>query len=140
VREGDPLFSGSDCFFINCSPNQSGTVRPKPEWCSPDGPTAGPDDPSLDIDDIDGFGPENINVDTPCEDTYHVYVHYWSSHGHPLVLSNATLRIFCSGVLRAEFFQPLTADEQLWDVGTIEWPNCKVEEVGTLTTRPRGGF
>jgi uncharacterized protein YfaP (DUF2135 family) len=48
-----PFFDSlDDCFYGNC-------VSSSPDW----GPTGSVGDPSLDIDDTGGFGPENIRLD-----------------------------------------------------------------------------
>jgi hypothetical protein len=49
------------------------------------------DDPHLDIDDTNGFGPENTNIDEPANGTYRVGVHAFSGSG------NVTVRIYCGG-------------------------------------------
>src|SRR5690606_29907608 len=55
--------SNLDCYYGNCIGGLS--------WSDP----GRADDPSLDIDDVDGFGPENINIMTPAAGTYRVGVH-----------------------------------------------------------------
>ena len=67
----------------------------EPNWGDPG--TAS-DDPSLDIDDTDGAGPENINLDNPETGvTYKVGVHYYNDHGYGV--SYATLRLYFFGEL-----------------------------------------
>ena len=63
-----------DCYFAN----------PNPDW----GPTGPVGNPSLDIDDVNGAGPENINLNDPeytdqttIPGPYLVGVHYYSSGG-----------------------------------------------------------
>ena len=52
---GDPWFSNPfDCFWYNANPNQWGSMSP-----------AKKDDPHLDLDDTDGAGPENLNLEEP---------------------------------------------------------------------------
>ena len=57
--------------------------------------------PSLDRDDKDGDGPENINLDNPSPCTwYAIGVHYYQDYG--LKESYATLRVFIAGKLLHE--------------------------------------
>ncbi|MEZ4250426.1 MAG: hypothetical protein R3B99_19510 [Polyangiales bacterium] len=72
-------FNPNDCYYANC---QSGLAWP---------PAGMLDDPSLDIDDTDGFGPENINIEEPSPGTYRVGVHAFSGDG------GVTVRIYCGG-------------------------------------------
>jgi hypothetical protein len=86
VRSTGSLRTGQDCYFNNCL---SGLA-----W----GP-AGPDgDPSLDLDDIVGRGPENVNITAPEDVVYHVWVHDFPGHtwnGNNLV----TVNVYLSGFL-----------------------------------------
>lgn len=77
----------NDCYFRNR----------RPEWNAP-GVT---DNPSLDTDDTNGRGPENIRVDDPpSAQTYSVGAHYWA--GAPP--TNVTVRIYCGDRLAAPAF------------------------------------
>lgn len=79
-------------------------ANPNPDWGRVGDDT---DDPSLDIDDVNGAGPENINLDNP-ENTamlggqYRVGVHYYRSDdifgGRDWGPSFVTLRVFLGGV------------------------------------------
>jgi len=122
-----------DCFFGN----------PSPDW----GNIGQLDDnPSLDIDDTDGAGPENINLDNPQNTDalggfYRVGVHYYRSTrgnfgGEEYGPSLITMRIYLGGVLASETQQELVDTNDFWDVGGISWgadnrflPTNRVSEV-----------
>ncbi len=80
--EADAWFTSLDCHFANCT---SGL-----EW----GEHTTDDDPRLDIDDTNGFGPENINIDVPEPASYEIGVHAFQGRSQ----TNAvTVRIYCGG-------------------------------------------
>ncbi|MGM0576099.1 MAG: choice-of-anchor D domain-containing protein [Myxococcota bacterium] len=105
-----------DCFWFNNSP----------EWGSDD--ENADDDPSLDHDDTDGLGPENIVLPVP-EDglTYRVGVHYWNDHGYGP--SNATVRVYIYSSLVFELEDVELVNHDFWEVATIDWPSGEVELV-----------
>ncbi|MBW2262827.1 MAG: hypothetical protein JRG91_12700 [Deltaproteobacteria bacterium] len=79
-----------DCYYANCNAG-SGTVL---EWDVTPYP---PDNPRLDIDDVDGYGPENINVDEPVPGhTYTVGVHYFADDGYGP--SQVHVKIYCGTI------------------------------------------
>ena len=46
----------------------------------------------MDVDDTNGFGPENITIDAlPGPGTYRIYVHYYSDHGNGGTTVSASL-------------------------------------------------
>jgi hypothetical protein len=108
-----------DCFWQNM----------EPDWATPEAS----DNPSLDIDDVDGWGPENINLDNP-EDgvNYGVGVHYFADHGYSV--SFVTVRIYVDGVLRSEFLRRRMSDQNFWYVADLRWPTGDVEEIDTIHT------
>lgn len=77
--EATRWFNSSDCYYANCI---GGLM-----WGMP----GTDDDPSLDIDDRDGLGPENTNIEVPYAGTYRVGVHAWSGEGA------VTVRVYCGG-------------------------------------------
>jgi hypothetical protein len=100
-----------DCYFGNC---RSDAAMP-PDW---DDAGPGSDgDPSLDVDDRDGFGPENITLRTPPPGEYLVGVHGFSLGGPAL----ATVRLFLFGQLHA-VWQRSVDNGEWWEVARIEWP------------------
>jgi hypothetical protein len=80
------------------------------------------DNPSLDIDSVDGLGPEIINFDNP-EDgvTYRIGVHYWSDHGFGPI--EATVQVYVGGTLAYQRASESMRNGQFWDVATLSWPS-----------------
>ena len=113
----DPWFDPKyDAFWFNKGP----------EWGSYD-PNVD-DNPSLDRDDTDGAGPENLNLTLP-EDglTYHVGVHYFDDHGKGA--SQADVRIYIYGQLKFQQKSKDLVHKDMWNVATIAWPT------GTITAK-----
>jgi hypothetical protein len=123
-----------DCFYQN----------PQPDWGQLDNPA---DDPTLDIDDVNGAGPENISLDQP-ENTdllgapYLVGVHSYRTLSQDGATdfgpSKAVVRIFVDGELAWDFTEDdgpghrvMQAADHFWDVAAIEWPSRRI------TTRNR---
>ena len=109
----------TDCYYAN----------PSPDW----GRLGSPDDnPSLDIDDTNGAGPENVNLNNP-ENTgdlgapYIVGVHYYRSDeffgGRDWGSSYVTVRIYLGGELSWENGQAkeLRRTDDFWEVAGIIW-------------------
>jgi hypothetical protein len=123
----DPWFHPSfDCYWYDANP----------KWGSL---TANDDDASLDLDDTDGWGPENLNLKTPENSTvYTVGVHYWDAHDKGD--STATVNIYILGVLQATATQ-LLHECDLWWVKKIDWPPSDPlpDVVGAVLTAPSAG-
>ena len=110
----DPWFSNPwDTFWFNAAP----------EWG-----VAGvqKDNPTLDLDDTDGAGPENLNLVDPegsADDpvAYSLGVHYWNDHGYGT--SYATVSIYIQGGLALQFTKIKLDPLDMWFVGKVNWPN-----------------
>jgi hypothetical protein len=121
-----------DCYYANRTPS----------WDA-----AGlPDDPRLDIDDVEGFGPENINVDSPVVGaSYRVGIHYYDDDICNCA-TNVTVRIYCGDIATtpvATYTRNLTnggggsTANDFWRVANIVWngaDSCSVTSINTLTT------
>lgn len=117
----DPWFDPQyDCFWFNKAP----------EWGSWD-PNVD-DNPSLDRDDTDGAGPENLNLTLP-EDglTYAVGVHYFDHHGKGP--SQADVRIYVYGQLKFQQKSQDLAHKDMWYVADIAWPSGAITAKGNKT-------
>lgn len=91
-----------------------------PDWGVP---IVTDDDPSLDLDNTVGYGPENINIDVPVDGTYTILVHYFDSPAEET--ANATVRVYSHGILVAEATHAIDLD-MIWKVGTVNWPDGTV--------------
>lgn len=111
---GDPWFNGTfDTFWLDSAPN----------WGSANSKT---DDPFLALDDTDGAGPENLNIEQPQGDAnnpfaYSVGVHYWNAHGFGK--SFATVSIYVQSVLVEKIEKVMMNPLDMWYVGKVNWPN-----------------
>ncbi|MBI5608762.1 MAG: hypothetical protein HY902_07760 [Deltaproteobacteria bacterium] len=110
----DPWFSNPyDAFWFNNAP----------DWGKPN---YQPDDATLDLDDTDGAGPENLNLEAP-EGTaaepvaYTVGVHYWNDHGYGP--SYATFSLYIQGTLVLTSQKTKLNPLDMWTVGKVWWPN-----------------
>ncbi|MCB9520769.1 MAG: hypothetical protein H6699_07835 [Myxococcales bacterium] len=94
--------SVDDCHYSNCA---TGGFGGGASWGYPDSPaseceTAPCHNPRLDIDNIRGFDPENINIDNPNDgDVFRVMAHKFSGSA----LTNPVMSFYCGGRLRAVF-------------------------------------
>jgi hypothetical protein len=77
----------------------------------------------LDIDDLDGFGPENVNHDSPPDGAYRIGVTYYSGGsifgGGGSPATQAQVKIFYGGALLDEFFGTLNAAGDHWFPATV---------------------
>lgn len=111
IKASGPYCSAQSCYYANCKP----TAFNRPDWDGVSGHTAG--DPTLDVDDLSGYGPENINIDQPVDATYTTGVHFYSG-SQP---SNATVKIFVNGGLAYENTQLISSSDDFWEVAQIQW-------------------
>jgi hypothetical protein len=95
-----------DCYYANR----------QPDWGAV-GSTS--DDPFLDDDDVDGFGPETINLESTAPGAYEVFVHYFNDP--QLASSTPTVEIHLAGQLAGTFNRPNFQCNEIWHVGTINW-------------------
>lgn len=111
----------TDCFFGNPSPDW-GVIG---DWI---------DDPFLDVDDVDGYGPENINISEPLAGTYKFVVHYYAdSHNGGAQSSATTVELYSYNTLIGTFGPTtLQSTGHTWDVFTVEWPSLNVTTLGNL--------
>jgi hypothetical protein len=117
----------NDCHFGNPAPDWGVTS----DWM---------DDPFLDVDDVDGYGPENINVSEPAPGTYRFIVHYYldSYEASSAVSTNVTVDVYSYGNL-IQSFGPvhLAATNDTWDVFDVAWPSMNITTLGNTYPVPQ---
>lgn len=135
----DELGSDVDLHFLH----ETGTWGESPGDCywnnqSPDWGEIGEalDDPNLDIDDTDGWGPENINLEW-LEDgvVYRIGVHYKDDGGFGP--SAATIRLFFSGEERYASTVELNATGRFCEVAALVYDESEddldIIDIGTCS-------
>jgi hypothetical protein len=118
--------TNQDCHYQNCKDTDL-------DWGDP---TRTEDNPHLDIDDTDGFGPENINIDRPAPGVYRVGVHAYGGDGVQVMV-----RLYCGGSRlepRATFGPVGLQTEQFWRVADVEIFMDGHCEVRSLALQPSG--
>ncbi|MEE2750615.1 MAG: choice-of-anchor D domain-containing protein [Myxococcota bacterium] len=127
------MFSGPGVSFFNI-PDDCTWCNPNPNW----GATLDSNDnPLLALDDISGFGPENININEPASGEYPVRVHFFEDNGGGA--TTATVRFYIDGILGDSYSRVLQRNE-VWDVATVRWPDgLVVEENADPYEAPRRG-
>jgi hypothetical protein len=119
-----------DCYWNNTSA----------AW-PPNGPTG---NAILDIDDTNGYGPENIDVATPQSGSYSIGATYYCSHSiakNPSLPvtpgdgpASATVKVFCGGALIATY-DGISFDKtgRFVDVARVTWPSCTGMSINNRT-------
>ncbi len=120
-------WTANDCYFANRTP----------DW----GPVGVAANPTLDVDDQSGFGPEQIAIDTsPATGSYHVGVHYFCdrSLGRDPAPgqgpTEATVNVYCDGALLATYPRIALSETDDWvTVARVDYPGCVGRSVNTRT-------
>lgn len=124
LRPGGSMFTGNDCYFGNCT----GTGL---EW----GATGAAGNPVLDVDDVNGYGPENIYLTSGAEaGEYRIIIHNYDG----TVGEVATVRIYLNDVeVRRYVSSPLNATTALyWEVAKVDLGTGLITAVGSYASTP----
>jgi len=116
VRPGGTYESrNDDCYYSTC-------VGTSPDWGDRNSSV---DDPSLDLDDIPGTGPENINILQPESGTFTVYVHdYEGSNGWGADYNGAnqvTVNVYLNGSMVWTNTKGISGDDTVTAFCNINW-------------------
>jgi len=122
------LRSQGDCYYSNTNPNWGFSSESA-------------DDPRLDIDDIYGMGPENINIDDPALNPeftgwYQVVVHdypwtIWDEGSNEVVVN-----LYLNGVISRTFTFDLPGEDDYYYVAKVHWPSGDIVECNGLSGCP----
>ncbi len=118
LRNDGPLESSSDCYYSNCTPARQ-------MFFPMDWGVSGyeEDNPVLDLDDIPGTGPENINIADPESGVeYTVVVHdYTGSTPDVYGENDVTVNIYLDGSLAWTDTRTITGDGSYTYFARIDW-------------------
>jgi hypothetical protein len=120
-----PVRSANDCHYANCRASGGVAIL---NWGTPE------QSPRLDVDDTNGFGPENINVDEANPGVYEVGVHYFGSAGGEVV--PCTVKIFLNSSLVGEYSRRLERTKDYWRVAQVVVPTGLVTEQDLVENLP----
>ncbi|MGK0362215.1 MAG: hypothetical protein ACI9U2_004535 [Bradymonadia bacterium] len=120
VSWNDPTW---DCHYAN----------PSPDWGQQG---RGADNPSLDVDDVDGEGPEHITIGVvqPTAEIggpYRLGVQYFSASAFGR--SEAVIRIFSEGALVRELRRDVIASGDLWTVVDIHTDPVRIDVIDEIS-------
>ncbi len=125
LRPNGSIESNTDCYYANC-------VNGNLDWGDRNDPL---DDPSLDLDDIPGTGPENINIAQPEPGEFLVYVHDYSgsnwgeANADTRDANNVTVNVYLNGSMVWTNTKGISGENTYTPFCAINW------ETGTVTTR-----
>lgn len=109
------LQSQTDCYYGNCVGAWNNL-----DWGQQNYPG---DDPSLDMDDIPGTGPENINIADPQQGTFTVVVHdYHGSTGDSPGANPTTVNVYVNGTLAWSDTRDINQENSYNHYCTVAWP------------------
>ena len=120
IRNGSRFESEGDCYYGNCIA----------ELESLDWGTGGflDDNPRLDLDDIDGVGPENINIVEPDQGSYTVMIHDYPGSEYNGE-NTALIKIHLAGELALEKSIVISGEDSKTEIANIYWPSLEVESL-----------
>ena len=120
LRPAGVVFSGNDCYFGNCTGSA--------------GLTWGTSNPKLDVDDTNGYGPENIYMTTGAEaGDYRIIIHDYDG----TVGEIATVRIYFNDVEAVKYISSPALDattHRFWEVAKVNILTRTITPVNVFTS------
>jgi hypothetical protein len=126
------LLNGTGGIFER--PGDACYCNKNPEW----GAATATDNPSLDWDVVNGYGPETTTIRAPAPGDLDIRVHYYGANGSASCTScprtNATVKIFNQATLLQTLNFTLNNQGEVWHVAKMNWPSQVITPDGTLST------
>jgi uncharacterized protein YfaP (DUF2135 family) len=94
----------------------------------------------LDVDDVDGYGPEHITIPTVSDTgTYRLFIHYYSDHTSGTTPTSAFVSAAVRNGATRNFGPYMLVNDaprggDIWEVCTIHFPSGTITPVNRLTT------
>jgi hypothetical protein len=113
LAPGGSMETRTDCYYANCKPpavldwGVVGVTR---------------DNPQMDMDDIPGTGPENIDIDEPADGVYSVVVHDYPGSVYSAA-NRVTVTLYIDGLLVETLEHDMLGEDTTWSACEIDWPS-----------------
>lgn len=118
IRNNGQPNGRNDCYYRNCDQSNDDVLN----WGEGGNRK---DNPTLDLDDIPGVGPENINLEKPAEDFYSVMVHDYPGSTY-MDANEVTVNIYLQGELVFEETRTITGENSETYFADIDWVTQEV--------------
>ena len=118
VQNNASYLSDGDCYYGNCVTYDGTSTL---NWGGP----SSEDDPHLDLDDIDGVGPENINIQSPAAAEYRVVVHDYPG-SERWAANEVTVRIYLGSEMVYEERKSIEGEDVFVPFAIVNWPSGEV--------------
>lgn len=122
VPTGDKVWGPTDCSWCNDNPSWGDLADPV-------------DDPSLDWDAIEGWGPETTTIAAPANGRFRAFVDYYGQGGDNRCRNGecpetvATAEVYIDGEPVHRVTRTLRDTQDLWEMFEIDWPTGTVADL-----------
>ena len=129
------------CYFTNCRAGSNGLNSVDWTVTRDSFNNVGfADDPYLDLDDVSGVGPENINLEEPevSNDEYVVVVHDYLGTGDPTISNSVTVNVYLDGALVDSASKGISGEDTYQTFFAIDYSSGTVTSMNDTCTGSGG--